>query len=335
MYNCGMQITRLTFNEYPLLLRQIHNPPKFLDIAGAPIPSDDHKFLCVVGARQYTKYGEDVCRYLIKGLRGYPIVIVSGLAIGIDSIAHEQALASGLHTISIPGSGLDESSIYPASHFNLAQRIIDSGNTLLSPFEPAQHSTLWTFPARNRVMAGMSHATLVIEGRVGSGTLITAQHAVEFNRDVMIVPGSIFSETSYGPHTLHLDGAIPVANPREILVTLGLEKPEAPPKPKKKRPWYNLMKSRSAVTDNITEITNSLPIISTSPSIDANHNLERLDLLPEEELLLTILRDSSQTNSELVEKSNLSPVKLSIILSQLELKELIENYNGVIKIKRW
>lgn len=331
MYNCGMQITRLTFNQYPLLLRQIHNPPKFLDIAGAPIPSDDHKFLCVVGARQYTKYGEDVCRYLIKGLRGYPIVIVSGLAIGIDSIAHEQALASGLHTISIPGSGLDKSSIYPASHFNLARRIIDSGNTLLSPFEPTQQSTLWTFPARNRVMAGMSHATLVIEGRVGSGTLITARHAVEFNRDVMIVPGSIFSETSYGPHTLHLDGAIPVANPREILVNLGLEEPEAPPKPMKKRPWYNLDKHKPIITKK----TDLLPMITTSINSDINHLPERLDLLPEEELLMNILRESPQTNSSLIELSKLSPIKLSIILSQLELKELIKNDDGLICIKRY
>lgn len=330
MYNYRMQITRLTFNQYPLLLRQIYNPPKFLDIAGAPIPSDDHKFLCVVGARQYTKYGEDVCRYLIKGLHGYPIVIVSGLAIGIDSIAHEQAMASGLHTISIPGSGLDEASIYPASHFNLAKRIISSGNTLLSPFEPSQHSTLWTFPARNRVMAGMSHATLVIEGRVGSGTLITAKHAVEFNRDVMIVPGSIFSETSYGPHTLHLDGAIPVANPREILVNLGLEKPEEPPIPKKKRPWNNLRQSKTIST----EITNTQPTISTISKFDSNQNSEKLDLLPEEELLMTFLRESPQTNSSLIDLSKLSPIKLSIILSQLEFKELIENIDGTIRIRR-
>lgn len=326
-----MQITRLTFNQYPLLLRQIHNPPKFLDIAGAPIPSDDHKFLCVVGSRQYTKYGEDVCRYLIRGLRGYPVVIVSGLAIGIDSIAHEQALECGLHTISIPGSGLDESSIYPASHFNLAQRIIDSGNTLLSPFEPTQHSTLWTFPARNRVMAGISHATLVIEGRVGSGTLITAKHAVEFNRDVMIVPGSIFSETSYGPHTLHIDGAIPVSTPREILVNLGLEEPQKPPtSTKKKRPWYNSQPDKPVIAED----PDVLPNITTSYNSDTDHAPERLDLLPEEQLIMNLLRDSSQTNSELVEKSHLSPIKLSIILSQLELKELIENNDGMIRIRR-
>ncbi len=307
-----MKTTRLTFNQYPLLLRQIYNPPKFLDIAGAPIPSDDNVFLCVVGARQHTSYGEEVCRHLIKGFQGYPIVIVSGLAIGIDSIAHEQALASGLKTISVPGSGLDESVIYPASHLNLAKRIIDSGNTLLSPFEPTLRSALWTFPARNRVMAGLCHATLIIEGRVGSGTLITAEHAIAFNRDVMIVPGSIFSETSYGPHTLHKDGATPVSTSREILVNLGLAEPEIPIIQKKKRPWQN-KKPASPIL--------SLPI-------------EKLFLLPEEEMILRLLHDGPQTNTALIEKSEISPIKLSIILSQLEIKDLIAYDLGMIKIKR-
>jgi DNA processing protein len=312
-----MKIKRITFNEYPLLLRQIFNPPKFLDIAGAPIPSDDHKFLCVVGARDYTQYGEETCRHLIKGLQGYPIVIVSGLAIGIDSIAHEQALACGLHTISVPGSGLDEHSIYPHSHINLARRIIASGNTLLSPFELTQQSAIWTFPTRNRIMAGLCHATLVIEGRIGSGTLITAEHALGFNRDVYIVPGSIFSETTYAPHLLYKDGAIPVTNSREILENLELEKPLPPEIPPKKiRRTINTAKSPST----------SSPSLSSQPQIP---------LLPEELAIITVLKSSSQTTSSLIELTGLSPVKISIVLSQLELKDLIVNDAGTIKIKTW
>jgi DNA protecting protein DprA len=319
-----MQTKRLTFNEYPLLLRQIHHPPKFLDISGAPIPSDDYKFLCVVGARDFTQYGADTCRHLVAGLKGYPVVIVSGLAIGIDSIAHEVAMENEIRTISFPGSGLKESSIYPPSHLNLAKRIIGSGNTLVSAFEPEQESTLWTFPSRNRIMAGISHATLIIEGRVGSGTLITAEHALGFNRDVLIVPGSIFSETSYAPHLLYKQGAIPVTSSREILVELGLAEPEPPIiKIKKKRPWY---KGRSDVKSS-----NRLNLGSTTKKgPDAqihqieNTKKEAINLSHEERAIIEALAFAPLSTTTLIEKTSLSPVKLNVLLSKLELQDLIK-----------
>lgn len=341
-----MQIKRLTFNEYPLLLRQIEQPPKFLDLTGAPIPSDDYKFLCVVGARNFTEYGKDTCKHLIAGLKDYPIVIVSGLAVGIDSIAHEVAMENGLKTISFPGSGLKESSIYPPSHLNLAKRIIETGNTLLSPFEPDQGSTLWTFPARNRIMAGISHATLIIEGRVGSGTLITAEHAINFNRDVLIVPGSIFSETSYGPHLLYKEGAIPVTTPREILVALGLEEPEPPiVKVKKKRPWYgnnrndlknnhslNLLQKRSVTLNQQKDLN-----IFNQQSNRSNQQTfaPSIHLSDEERAIIEALRFSPLTTSALIEKTSLSVVKLSIILSKLELQNLIKQNSGLINLQRF
>lgn len=218
-----MDIKELKFNEYPYLLRQIKRPPKSIYMAGAPIPEDQYKFLCVIGARKYTQYGKEVCRYLISKLKDYPIIIVSGLAIGIDSIAHEIAIENNMKTISVPGSGLREDSIYPYSHLSLAQKIIKTGNTLISPFKPEQKSAIWTFPIRNIIMAGLCHATLIIEGKENSGTLITAKHALSFNREVLIVPGSIFSETSCGPHLLYKEGATPITNPKEILTALGLE----------------------------------------------------------------------------------------------------------------
>jgi len=341
-----MQIKRLTFNEYPLLLRQIEKPPKFLDVAGAPIPSDDHKFLCVVGARNFSKYGADTCKHLVAGLKGYPIVIISGLAIGIDSISHEIAMENGMKTISVPGSGLDESCIYPPSHLNLAKRIIETGNTLLSPFEPEQQSTLWTFPTRNRIMAGLSHATLIIEGRVGSGTLITAEHAIGFNRDVLIVPGSIFSETSYGPHLLYKEGAIPVTTSREILVALGLEEPEPPIiKVKKKRPWY----SRGDIKNNNHHhlnlglgtkkefadldqqknlaISDRQPITSDQQTTIVNKQtaISTIHLSLEEKIIIEALTFSPLSTTDLIEKTSLSPVKLNILLSKLELQDLIKN----------
>src|SRR6185369_12697192 len=117
-----MEIQRLYPHQYPYLLKQISAPPKFLDCVG-PMPPDDHKFLCVIGARRYSPYGQECCEKLISGLRGYPIVVVSGLAIGIDSIAHRAALKAGLKTIAFPGSGLSRHALYPVRHRMLAEEI--------------------------------------------------------------------------------------------------------------------------------------------------------------------------------------------------------------------
>lgn len=331
-----MKIKRITFNEYPLLLRQISNPPKFLDVAGADIPSEEYKFLCVVGARNFSEYGEQVCRHLISGLRGYPIVIVSGLAVGIDSIAHESALYANLKTIAIPGSGLDESSIYPSSHFNLAKRIIDSGNTLISPFEPEQKSTIWTFPSRNRVMAGISHATLIIEGRIGSGTLLTSNHALEFNREVMIIPGSIFSETAQGPLSLLKEGAIPVTSSKEILATLGLLSSKELEELNKISPAQALEISlRKQKRRAYFENRRKTPEINTDQKIPESENKNfDTNLSEDERNVLQILKDLPLTNSDLMQACSMSTIKLNITLSQLELKDLIINDGEIIKIKR-
>jgi len=179
------------------------------------------KYLCVVGSRKYSPYGKDVCKTLIEGLRGYPIVIVSGLALGIDSIAHESALENGLTTIAVPGSGLSESVLHPKAHKELARRIVKSGGTMLSEFEENFKATHYSFPQRNRVMAGMSHATLIIEAEEKSGTLITSKFATEYNRDVLTVPASIFSGNSFGPHMLLRLGATPIRKSEDILEALG------------------------------------------------------------------------------------------------------------------
>lgn len=208
-------------DEYPFLLRQISSQPKSLDVVGE-LPSDGRKFLCVVGSRRHSRYGEDVCRSLISGLRGYPVVIVSGLALGIDSIAHEAALEADLPTVAFPGSGLSPDVLYPASRQRLAERIVASGGALISPFQRDAPSAPWFFPARNRLMAGMCHATLIIEAREESGTMITATAALQFGRDVFAVPGSIFSEMSRGPNALFSQGAAPVSSSADLLEALGL-----------------------------------------------------------------------------------------------------------------
>jgi DNA processing protein len=211
----------------PEMLREIPDTPKKLYIQGK-LPTPDIKILCVVGSRKYTQYGKDVCEKLISGLRGYDICIVSGLALGIDSIAHKAALEAGLKTIAVPGSGLHESVLYPSTHKQLAEKILENDGALISEFEPKFRATPYSFPQRNRIMAGMSHAVLVIEAEIKSGTLITSKFATEYNRDVLTVPGSIFSKNSEGPNMLIRLGATPVRNSEDILEALGFKVDEEP-----------------------------------------------------------------------------------------------------------
>lgn len=203
------------------LLPEIPECPKTLRIQGT-FPRTE-KYLAVVGARKYSEYGKAVCEHLIEGLKDQPICIVSGLALGIDGIAHRSALKAGLPTIAIPGSGLSDKVIYPSTHRGLRDQILERNGCLLSEFEDDFRATTWSFPQRNRIMAGLSHATLVIEAELKSGTLITSKYAIDFNRDVFTIPHSIFSKTSEGPHMLLRLGATPITQSADIITALGLK----------------------------------------------------------------------------------------------------------------
>jgi DNA processing protein len=219
-------IRELEKSAWPERLFQIPQQPEKLTIRG-PTPDWDQKFLCVVGARKYSHYGRQICETLIAGLSGYPITIVSGLAFGIDGIAHQAALDAGLVTIAVPGSGLNQNIIYPRAHRRLAEDILCAGGSLISEFEPNFKARPESFPQRNRIMAGLSHAVLIIEAELRSGTLITSRLATDYNRDVGAVPGSVFSKNSEGPHMLLRLGATPITNSEDILELLGLESKDA------------------------------------------------------------------------------------------------------------
>ncbi len=218
--NTDLEIHDLERKDYPELLHQIPDPPPHMRIIGT-LPKTE-KYLAVVGSRKYSDYGRAVCEKLIEGLRGQSITIVSGLALGIDSIAHRAALKANISTIAIPGSGLSPSVLYPASHRGLAEEIVNHNGALISEFPDNHTSFPSNFPQRNRVIAGMSHATLVIEAELKSGTLITSKFAIEYNRDVFTVPHSIFSQTSEGPHMLLRLGATPITKSEDIITALGL-----------------------------------------------------------------------------------------------------------------
>src|SRR3990167_3247100 len=157
-----MQIKKLPKNKFPKALLEIPQPPLDLWITGE-MPDEKLVHLCVVGPRKFTSYGKEACEKIIAGLKGYPIVIVSGLAMGIDAIAHQKALSVGLKTLVFPGSGLSKEAIYPKTNVKLAEEIVRRGGCLISEFEPNFKATLWSFPRRNRLMAGISKTVLIIK----------------------------------------------------------------------------------------------------------------------------------------------------------------------------
>lgn len=215
-------ILEVSKEEFPALLREIPQPPESLTYRGALPPPDIH-LLSVVGSRKYTSYGKQVIDELINGLKGYPIGIVSGLALGVDSLSHEAALRNNLYTLAIPGGGLSDEVIYPATHKPLARKILEAGGGLLSEYAPDFQATTWSFPKRNRLVAGISRATLLIEAAEKSGTLITARMTVDYNRELLVVPGNIFAQTSAGVHQFLKLGATPVTSAKDILDVLGIE----------------------------------------------------------------------------------------------------------------
>ncbi|HLP86558.1 MAG TPA: DNA-processing protein DprA [Candidatus Paceibacterota bacterium] len=277
-------IYKLKPEQFPKPLLEIPQPPKTLYIRGK-LPDPNMVYLAVVGSRKYTSYGKDICEKLIRGLKGYPIVIVSGLALGIDSIAHQAALDSGLITMSFPGSGLDNSVLHPRTNIRLAQKIVDSGGCLISELEPSWKATLYSFPQRNRLMAGISKAVLIIEAEDKSGTLITARMALDYNRDVLAVPGSAFSSNSNGTNNLIKQGATPVTKSEDVLIALGfeVEKPQLTDKEK----YADCSKEEMKIIDLLREPKERDDLIRESGMDTAKANallsiMEIKDLIKEE-----------------------------------------------------
>ncbi len=232
MYNDEMDFTinELEAAEFPKGLLEIPQPPKSLNYRGQ-LPPADMKLIAVIGSRHYTNYGKQVVEHLLGSLKGHNIGVVSGLALGIDSLAHEAALANSLYTLAIPGGGLSDKRIYPARHKPLARKILENGGGLLSEYEPDFSATTWSFPQRNRLVCGISHAVLVIEAAEKSGSLITARMAADYNRDLLVVPGNIFSDNSKGVHQFLKLGATPVTSAEDILEALNIEVTEIAEKP--------------------------------------------------------------------------------------------------------
>lgn len=220
-------IGQLRVSEFPGLLHEIPDKPKRLYVRGT-LPPKNTTYLCVVGSRRTTAYGQRMAHQLIAGLARSPVAIVSGMAMGIDSEAHKAALDVGLPTVAVLPSGLDDRVLYPSVNRPLAKRILALGSALLSENEPEFVAMLHSFPERNRICAGISKATLIVEAGEKSGTLITARLALDYNREVMGIPHELGRETGMGVNRLLREGATLVRDSDDILQVLGLKPSDKP-----------------------------------------------------------------------------------------------------------
>lgn len=234
---------QLNFTEFPSLLREVPDAPKKLFVRGT-LPGPEYVYLCVVGSRKISPYGIRACASLLQGLTGRPVAIISGLALGTDSLAHETALRAGLPTVAVLPSSLDDASIYPSTNKHLSMQILKAGGALVSEYAGPTKAHLYMFPARNRIMAGMSKATLVVEAGEKSGTLITARLALEYNREVLCVPHEIGRDSGIGTNRLIREGATLAQNTSDILEALGYA-----PEPKQTELFFDLSLHERLVYD--------------------------------------------------------------------------------------
>lgn len=208
--------------EYPKLLTHISHPPFLLYVKGS---TETWKGKCfgVVGTRALSEYGKRAAPHITLDLARAGFTIVSGLATGIDTLAHKSALEAGAKTIAVLGTGIDERTLYPQLNLSLARKIVEKGGAVISEYALGTHGTKFSFPQRNRIVSGLSKGVLVVEADHISGAMITARCALEQNRDVFALPGSIFSKTSEGANELIKKGAKLVACADDILEEYGLE----------------------------------------------------------------------------------------------------------------
>jgi DNA processing protein len=215
----GAQVLTWDTPDYPALLRQIADAPPVLFVRGTLTPADEWS-VALVGTRKATVYGREVAHRLATDLVQNRVTLVSGLARGIDSIAHKSALDAGGRTLAVLGSGVDY--IYPAEHRKLAEAIVENG-ALISDYPLGTRPEAANFPARNRIISGLSLGVVVVEADVKSGALITADFALDHGREVFAVPGSILSPASAGCNRLLRDGANVVTEVGDILEALHLD----------------------------------------------------------------------------------------------------------------
>lgn len=209
--------------DYPQLLSEISDPPFVIYVRGnIPDKKELKKSVAVVGTRKITNYGMHVTRRIAAGLSKEGFIVVSGMAYGVDTVAHEAAIEAGGKTIAVLGCGVNV--IHPISNSNLYWKIVKSAGAVISEYPPGRYADRSYFPLRNRIISGLSLGVVVCEGAINSGSMITARYAAEQGREVFAVPGPITSPLSFGPMKLIKDGAKIIQNAQDIIEELVLDK---------------------------------------------------------------------------------------------------------------
>ena len=280
----GASIITVDDSEYPELLREIYDPPLVLYVRGE-LKKEDHHAIAMVGTRQSTLYGRQTAERLARQLAASGITVVSGGARGIDSASHEGALQSGGRTIAVLGTGMDI--VYPAENIKLYQRIAEQG-AVLTQFPFGRRGDKQSFPIRNRIVAGMTQGTVVVEANRSSGALITANFAAEYGRTVFAVPGRIDSPRSAGCHGLIKDGAQLCESAEDVLA----------------------------------EFANH------NYSFNEQPGLPLPALTPAEQSIYNVLTHEEMQQDAIIRRSELPPAQVSVALLQLEMKKLIQQHPG-------
>lgn len=212
----NISLVTILDKDYPPLLKQTSDPPYLLYVRGTLEPAHKQCF-GVVGTRAISEYGKRVTPHITLDIARAGFTIVSGLAAGVDTLAHKTAIEAGTPTIAVLGCGIDDATVFPAQNINLARKIVEKGGAVISEYAPGAHATKFSFPQRNRIVSGLSQGVLVVEADEQSGAIITAKCALDQNRDVFAIPGSIFSKTSIGTNDIIKTGAKLVTSANDIL----------------------------------------------------------------------------------------------------------------------
>ena len=284
LLSAGSQLVVRGSSGYPYLLEQINDPPHALFVRGTT--ADDEKSVAIVGSRRETRYGRTQAYNIAKELAQHGVTIVSGLARGIDTAAHEGALAGGGRTVAVLGNGIDK--VYPPENTALAKRIVDSGGAIISEFPFGAPPLAHHFPVRNRIISGISAATLLVEGTARSGTMITAGYAAEQGREVFALPGMVDAPGSAAPLRLLREGANICTCAMDILQDMRWEE--------------------NRVQEVKAESTSSLT--------------------PDQQKIVSALEKKQKYFEELITLTGLSPDVLTGELAMLELDGVVESRAG-------
>lgn len=260
---------------YPARLKQLPQPPKQLFVSGQLAPLLSSPCVAIVGSRKVSRYGREITAKLASELARQGITIISGLALGVDSIAHQACLDAGGKTIAVLPTPLEQ--IYPAAHRQLAKQIIESGGALVSEYKKEDFVGRMNFVARNRIVAALADAVLITEAALKSGSLHTARYALELGRDVLAVPGNITSDTSEGCNNLLKRGANPATSADDVLFALGI----TPKQGKKARKPKGANASEQLILDLIaSDINDGAELLEKSKlaASDFNQTLTMLEL---------------------------------------------------------